>query len=182
MKRESKAEILMHPIRIKIVQEFAAGRKLTAKELLTRLPSVPQATLYRHIDKLVQTDILEIAEENQVRGTVEKLYRLNIGKANFTNNDLKELTREEHFDYFILFMTQLMKNFENYLEQEDLDFERDGLSYRQAGVYLSDQEFLQFIKELGAVFQKVITNEPASDRKKRIISTIIIPDGEKEGS
>lgn len=90
--------------------------------------------------------------------------------------------KEEHFDYFILFVTQLMKNFEDYLKQDDLDFEKDGLSYRQAGVYLSDQEFLEFIEELGSVFQKVIKNEPASDRKKRVISTIIVPDGKKEGS
>lgn len=174
--RETKAEILLHPVRLKIVQEFLGLTKLTAKDLVKRLPSISQATLYRHLDKLVHYKILEVVEENPIRGTVEKVYRLNLAGANVGNKDFNQNSREEQMNFFMIFIAHIMSNYESYLSQEEIDPERDGVGYRQAGMYLSDEEFIDFLQNLSREFQKVMHYEPSPERKKRIISTIIMPE------
>ncbi len=45
----TSADLLLHPVRLRIVQAFLADRALTTSELRTELPDVPTASLYRHI-------------------------------------------------------------------------------------------------------------------------------------
>ncbi|MDM5187033.1 helix-turn-helix domain-containing protein [Bacillus sp. DX4.1] len=174
--KENKMELLLHPIRFQLVQEFMGGEKLTAKHLAEKLPHIPQATLYRHLDKLMSSQILLVVEEKQIRGTIEKLYVLNGSMARMSQNDIKDLTKEEHMQYFMMFITGLTAKFKDYLQQEEIDFEKDGTGYTQASLYMSDEEFLTFVKELNEVFMKAYGRKPSPERRRRTISTIIIPE------
>jgi DNA-binding transcriptional ArsR family regulator len=176
--KERKADIILHPVRLRIIQKFLGDEERTAKELAQLLPDIAQATLYRQLDTLVKGNILIITDERPIRGTIEKLYSLNPIEASLTTEDLSEVTREEHIKYFMLFTTQLLGQFESYLQQDEVDLERDGVAYRQAAFYLSDEEFHEFAYEIGQVFQKRMKNKPDANRKKRMISTIIIPEVE----
>ena len=80
---------------------------------------------------------------------------------------------------FLTFMTHLLGQYESYLNQENIDLIKDGVSYRQAMVYLTDQEFQEFIQELSQVYKKVLDNEPSNDRKARHLSTIFVPEAKK---
>src|SRR5690606_38684579 len=122
----NKFDMLLHPVRFRIIQRFIDGEEKTAKQLAKEVKDIPQATLYRQLDALVKADILVITEENPVRGTVEKVYKLNFQAVNLTNDEVKEMSKEEHLKYFMFFTTQLTKKFEDYLMQEDIDFEEDG--------------------------------------------------------
>ena len=175
----NKLETILHPVRFKIIQVFLDGQSKTAKKLYKELKDIPQASLYRQLDALVKAEVLIITEENPIRGTVEKIYSLNISSVNMTNNELKELTKEEHLQYFMIFTAQLTKNLENYLQKDDLDFQRDGVSYSQVALHLSDEEFLDFANDIGKVYGKYIKNPPSSKRKRRVISNIIIPENER---
>lgn len=177
-----KIEAMLHPVRYRIIQKFLAGETKTAKMLSKELTDIPQATLYRQLDALVKADILLIVEENHVRGTVEKVYKLNLKAVRLTNEDIKELTKEEHLQYFLLFTAQLARDFENYLNKDNIDFERDGAGYRQAALYLSDEEFIHFMQDLRKVFETYGNKPEAPHRKKRLIATISIPEeGKKNG-
>lgn len=174
-----KIETILHPVRFRIIQQFLDGQNKTAKKLANELRDIPQATLYRQLDALVKAEVLTITEENQIRGTVEKVYALNVSAANMTNDDVKELTKEEHLEYFMFFTAQLTKNFEAYLEQDNIDFQKDGVGYRQVSLHLSDEEFLDFTKDMRAVYEKYVGYSPASNRTKRTLSTIILPEVER---
>lgn len=174
-----KVEAILHPVRFRIIQIFLGGESKTAKQLVKQLKDIPQATLYRQLDTLVKAEILIITEENPIRGTVEKVYSLNASNTILNNQDIQEFSKEEHLQYFLLFTAQLAKNFEAYLRNEDIDFERDGVGYRQVGINLSDQEFMELAKELSEVLKKYITKPSAPGRTKRIISTITIPEIER---
>lgn len=63
----ARANLLLHPVRLRIVTA-AAGRELTAADLAAALPDVPQATLYRHLKRLVDGGMLAVVAENPVRG------------------------------------------------------------------------------------------------------------------
>lgn len=60
-----KADALLHPVRMRIVQVPAQGRALTAQQLAEALTEVPQATPYRHLQKLVESGVLIVVDERQ---------------------------------------------------------------------------------------------------------------------
>lgn len=179
--QERKADIILHPVRLRILQKFLGGEERTAKELAKLLPDIAQATLYRQLDTLVKANLLLIIEERQIRGTLEKIYTLNMKEANLSPEDLSDTSKEEHMKYFMFFTTQLWAQFDSYLEKDQIDLEKDGVVYRQAAIYLSDDEFKEFAVEYGQMLQKVFMNKPNSKRKKRILSTIVIPDEDEGG-
>ncbi|AMA72960.1 MULTISPECIES: helix-turn-helix domain-containing protein [Aneurinibacillus] len=180
--KQSKADLLLHPIRLRIVQALIGGRHLTAQQLIELLPDVPQASLYRHLNKLFEGDIIYVIDQRQVRGTTEKVYALMEQGANLTKDDLADCSRDEHMLYFLTFLASLQSDFQRYLQQEQFDLEADGVSYRKATLYVNDEEFSQLIKALRSVVEPFFKNHPAPGRRPRTLSTIIIPQPEQTSS
>jgi DNA-binding HxlR family transcriptional regulator len=180
MMKESTVDVILHPVRMRIIQ-YLINQKLTAQQLKELLPDIPQASLYRNLKKLVETEVIHIVEEIPNRGTVEKVYSIhNPSKASIGLEDLNKLSRDEHMSLFIKFMANLMGEYERYLAQDTIDLAADGVTYRQASVYLNEDEHSQFINEISAVYSKVIKNEPKKGRRRRTIATIMIPEPKKE--
>ncbi|MCE5170283.1 helix-turn-helix domain-containing protein [Paenibacillus profundus] len=177
-----KAQLILHPVRMRIVQTLLGNRKLTVHEIAERLPNVPQATLYRNLNKLVAGNILEVVDSRQVRGAVEKIYALGDSKANFTTEEFDGSTKEEQMNWFIQFATGLIDQYGRYLEQDQIDLAKDGLTFREADLYMSDEEFEAFKLDILAAYGKVMPNEPAPHRSKRTVSFIIIPEGDNTGN
>lgn len=169
-----KPDLILHPVRLKIIQSLAGDKRLTATELLELNADIPQATMYRHLKILLDNGIVRVAEQNRIRGTVQIVYTLS-EQAILTPEDLQKASREEHMQYFVKFVAMLLDDFGNYLEADDIDLLRDGVGYRQNVVYLSDEEFIEFTESLAAVYREVLHNKPSKDRVGRFISTIIMP-------
>lgn len=180
--KETKAELLLHPVRMKIIQVLLGAKKLTAADMLKLLPDIPQATLYRHLNKLVEANLIYIHEQKQVRGAVEKSYTLASENMVLSPSDLAHISKEEHLKYFTTFLFGLLDDFSQYLKQDAIDLEKDGVGYRQIGLYLSDEEFQTFAQELSGVYRKFMGNQPNEQRVKRLFSTIVIPEIKKEES
>lgn len=175
MKLSSKAKLILHPVRLKIIQSLINGKQLTVQEIGKRNMDIPQATLYRQLNTLLESDIVEVVQENPIRGTIEKVYALKETETP-SMEEFLNLSKEEHLELFLSFTTQLISQYETYLNKKDIDFIKDGVSYRVAKLYLSDQEFIDLIKQIGSLIQQATLNEPAPDRKARNFATIIIPD------
>jgi DNA-binding transcriptional ArsR family regulator len=181
MKR-TKADLLLHPVRMRIVQAFVGGRHLTVQQIGEMLPEIPQATLYRHFNVLRQANLLTVVGRNKVRGTEEKIYALAEQGGNLNEDDLKDASREDHLRYFMAFMANLLGDLDHYLQHKSDNMAADGFGYRQANVYLSDEEFEAFLQNVRTAVQNVIQNEPAPHRRRRTIATIFIPEPRKEQS
>lgn len=164
----------MHPIRMRIIQTLATKKELSTQQISDYLPDVPQATLYRHITKLVDSDIIKPVQENKIRGTIEKIYALS-ADANLTEEDVNKISREEHFHYFFSFLTTIMGDFDNYLNREHIDITKDGLTYRQANIYMSDKELQNLMGDISSLIVKQLDNKPTEERKLINISNISIP-------
>jgi DNA-binding transcriptional ArsR family regulator len=176
--KNSKTKLILHPVRMKITQSLLNGKKMNVQQIAERLKDVPQATLYRHLNKLLEAEVIEVVQENQIRGTVEKVYGLKEQTIN-SHEELMSLTKEQHQELFLTFTTQLLSLYENYLNQGDVDLVRDGVSYRIANLYLTDEEFQELAKEIGALLQKAMLNDPTPERRARNFATIIIPESPK---
>ncbi|WP_409300484.1 helix-turn-helix domain-containing protein [Peribacillus sp. SCS-155] len=167
----NKTKLILHPVRMKIIQSLVGGKRRTAFNLMDHIKDVPQATLYRHLNKLLEAGLIEVVQENQARGMTEKVYAL----KQPSNHGLEHVTKEQHMDLFFSFLAQLMGDYERYLET-DYDLVRDGVSYRVARMHLTDVEFLELARNIGKLIGEAMQNEPSKERTARNLATIVIPE------
>jgi hypothetical protein len=60
-----------------------------------------------------------------------------------------------------LYLAGLAADFQRYVESEPADPVRDGADYRVAAMWLTDEEFTDFVRDLQVVFQERLANPPA---------------------
>lgn len=171
--KETKADIVLHPVRMRIVQTLINGKRLSAQQIGSKLSDIPQATLYRHLNKLLEANVLSVVAENPIRGTVEKIYSLSTETATISAEDISNWDSEEHKNYFMKFITTVIADFERYVNQQEFDMQKDGAGYRQVSFYASDEEYIEFMQTLQQGVMKLIENEDSPTRRKRTLSTIV---------
>jgi hypothetical protein len=169
------ADLLLHPVRLRVVQAFLGDRALTTTELRSELSDVPAASLYRHVARLVDAGVLAVVAERRVRGAVERTYVLRTAAASVGLDELAKMTPDEHRQMFLGFVAGLIGDFDRYLARGDIDLLRDGVSYRMAGMWLDDAELMELGRELITVIQPRLANAPKPGRKRRIFGTILLP-------
>jgi len=133
----TSADLLLHPIRLRILQAFLGDRALTTSQLQAELPDIPPASLYRHVAKLVNAGVLSVVHERRVRGALERTYTLQTAAATVKPEELAHLSADEHRRMFLTFLAGIIREFDVYLERGDIDLIRDGISYRLSGMWLS---------------------------------------------
>lgn len=171
----NKADILLHPVRLRIVQALAGGRRGSAAELGEQLTDVPQATLYRQVQALAEAGVIAVVDERPARGTPERVYALVEGMADLSPADLAAATPEDHMRFFTMFTAGLLGDFARYLQRGTPDFVADGVGYRQLPLQLTDQEFAELAGRINAALMPVIGNQPAEGRRRRMFTTIVMP-------
>lgn len=168
------ADVLLHPVRMRIWQAFLGDRALTTSELRAELPDVPPASLYRQIGVLVKSGVLAVAAERRVGGAVERTYMLRTAASTITDAELAAMTPEEHRATFVAYMAGLLGDFDRYLTRGDIDLRRDGVGYRIAGMWLDDAEFNELARDLVAILQPRLANAPKRGRTRRILATVFL--------
>lgn len=176
------ADLLLHPVRLRIVQAFLGDRALTTSALSAELADIPAASLYRQVARLVDAGVLAVVAERRVRGAVERTYVLRLTAASIGPDQLAAMSADDHRQAFMAFVAGLLGDFERYLTRGDIDLIRDGVSYRIAGLWLDDAEFSDLLLELGRALQRRLANPPRLGRKRRILGTILLPGGEAVSS
>ncbi|MTH53544.1 helix-turn-helix domain-containing protein [Bacillus mangrovi] len=175
MNETAKAKLLLHPVRMKIVQSLVNGKQLSSQQISGRMKDVPPATLYRHINRLLESGILEVVKENQIRGTIEKIYSLKEAEPP-SKEEVSAITKEEHMDLFLSFTNQLAGRFEDYLNQPEYDVLQDGVGFSMGSFQLSDEEFMELMDKMGSLLKEAMDNEPSPERRERHLATIILPE------
>jgi len=168
------ADLLLHPVRLRIIQAFLGDRALTTAELRTELPDVPPASLYRHIAMLVGAGVLSVVNERRVRGALERTYVLRAAAATISLDEVQAMSREDHRHAFMVFVAGLLGDFDRYLSRENMDPVRDGVGYRIAGLWLDDAEHAEFLRDLARVMQPRLANAPKPGRRRRILGTVLL--------
>jgi hypothetical protein len=169
------ADLLLHPVRLRILQAFLGERALTTSALAAELDDIPPASLYRHVAKLVAGGVLQVVAERRVRGALERTYVLRTSGSLITPDQLAAMGPDEHRQAFMAFVAGLLNDFDRYLDRGDPDLVRDGVSYRMAGMWLSDAEYTALLRELTAVLAPRIANQPTGDRKRHILGFVLLP-------
>ena len=146
-----------------------------AGRLAGALPDVPQATLYRQIERLYQGGALAVASQRRVRGAVERTYVLAEGGASLSPEELAKSSPDEHLGYFTAFAAGLIAQFEQYLERSEIDLLKDGVGYREVVLNLTDEEVSEMASALNAAVGRFLTYDPKPGRQRRMLATVLIP-------
>lgn len=169
------AALILHPVRMRVILAFGRGIPLTAQDLADLLPDVARATLYRHLSILVDGGVIEVVAEQRVRGAVERTYALRHGFASLSKEDLEAASREDHLRYFASFVASLLDEYARYLQGDRVDLTADGVSYREATVYLSDEEAADVAREVWSSVARRVGTEPGVGRRPRTLAFLSIP-------
>ena len=168
-------ELLLHPVRLRIVHAMCGGRPLTTAQLRTRMPDVSKATMYRHVSLLAEGGILEVDGEQQVGGTVERRYRLHQSRAVIDAATAASASPDDYRRAFATAMAALLGEFNAYLDRGHADPPADSVGFRQHALWLSPHEREELIADLRAAIVPQLKNEPAPGRRQHLLSPILFP-------
>jgi DNA-binding transcriptional ArsR family regulator len=168
-------DLLLHPVRLRIVYALSGGRVRTTADLCASLPDVPKTSVYRHVGLLAEAGVLEVADEQRVRGAVERHYRLRRDRTVIDPDAGASMSLDDHRNGFAAAMAALHAEFNAYLDRPGADPFADQISYRQGILWLSEDEITEMAGEVRAVFAARAGNEPAPGRRPRLMSLIEFP-------
>jgi DNA-binding transcriptional ArsR family regulator len=176
MDYKKKADLILHPIRMRILMALSEGRK-TSRDLVYELSDVPPATLYRHINRLANAKVIEVVEERKVRGSIEKVYAMEEHMGTLSTEEVAHFSKDDHLRYFIAFSTSLVDDFARYLQHStSADLAMDSIAYQKFPLELSDEEIKTLSSKINAAFELYRNNQPGKGRRRRIFSFVVMPD------
>lgn len=175
----NKAEVLMHPVRMKILQALMHDKEegLSTLEMISIIKDVPQATLYRHIQILVDENIIKIVKERKVRSVTEKFYAVNEGAIKLNKEDWTQLTIKQKLNYVSYYQLALLSQYQNYLNSLDEEKRLADLpTFSIIDLRLTTDQFMSFENELNDLINKYYNMADSSkETETKTIAINIIP-------
>jgi hypothetical protein len=76
---------------------------------------------------------------------------------------------------FFPFLAGIIRDFDRYLERGDVDFVRDGVGYRLAGMWLTTAEAKGVARALDEILAAATRNRPGRGRRRWYFGSIALP-------
>jgi DNA-binding transcriptional ArsR family regulator len=176
-----KSDLILHPIRMRIIQQLLLGKPMTIAQLLDALGDVPQATLYRHMNLLINADLIEIIDKKKVKGTEERVFSVKKENLQVPESEIEATSQEDHIRHFSVFHGNLLQLATTYLTNTSpKQYEKDGFAYWYTPIHLTDDEFQELVQSMNKSIEKAINNKPTPDRTTRIFAGMFIPQKSQE--
>jgi DNA-binding transcriptional ArsR family regulator len=168
-------ELLMHPVRLRIIFAAMDGEPFTRSEMGRRLPDVSKASLYRHIAMMVEGELLEVESEEFVHGTLERHYRLLKVRAVIDPAAAAAMTNDDHRRGFAAATASLLAEFNSYLDRPESNPTSDSVSYRQLPLWLTNVERAALMNDISAAIEAHAAHEQTAERQRHLLSTVFFP-------
>ena len=175
MDTEDSVELLLHPVRLRIIHAMSVGRALTTSELRVRMPDISKATMYRHVSLLADGGILEVDGEQRVGGTIERRYRLRQPRPVIDVEAAAAASLEDYRRAFAVAMAALLGEFNAYLDRDHADPAADAVGFLQLSLWLSPDERDALIGEMRNAIAPRMENGSAVGRRQHLLSPILFP-------
>lgn len=163
-------EILSNPVRMRILQHIHMNPGTTTGMVSKALPDVPPATIYRHVNALLDAKAILVDEEVRVRGTTERHLVVN-----------PELSSPEDIgDAAYQFLMTLYDSFRRYGSAEGRDPREDRLCFRTCMLHLTDESFDRFLEEYSELLARYMTCEDGGRPRSVSIISAPVPEDDSE--
>jgi len=160
------AEVIMNPVRQRIIQFLMVHDKGTVKEIKNKLSDVPTPSLYRHVKILAENSVIVVVEENRIRGTVECVYQLNPSALTVEDEDGMSVQ---------IALMSICTSFAKYFAGGNANPRKDMFMLTSGTLMLTDGEFENFLKEINELAMKYISREQTEGCRPRQITLISSP-------
>ena len=140
MELESVMECLGNPLKARVMIMIQEHGPLTPKQMLSYDRKIPQASLYRALKSMEENHIIITVSETKVRAMVEKCYSLNEELKGRVDEMVKSNDGDVYFKLFMGFTFNLMRAFEDYTRDENIDLKNDGSGFFAVPVYATTEE------------------------------------------
>ncbi|MDX2971953.1 helix-turn-helix domain-containing protein [Kribbella solani] len=169
----SVADVVMHPVRLRIIQQLG-GRELTTAALRELLPDITPATLYRHVAALVEAGILSVVAERRVRGAVERTLALGERVAQVDQHELQAMSTAQLRDSVLTFLGHFAEDFDRFLAADpEL---RNLFGIGQTMLYVNTDDLAQLQADLTELLAPYRAEQPG--RQRVTLTTALIPSQE----
>ncbi|MFF2496506.1 helix-turn-helix domain-containing protein [Agromyces sp. NPDC058064] len=179
------ADVVMHPVRLRIIQQLGDGRRVTTSDLRNALPDVAQATLYRHVAALVDAGLIAVVDERRIRGAVERTFALGERMAHVDHDELRQMGDRELQQSFLTFLAHLGEDFDR---ASAIPGFREHLGFGQVRLHVGPDDLARIQAGLGELLAPYLTppagaaaadaapGSDASDVRTVMLSTVLMPD------
>ncbi|MEG0418776.1 helix-turn-helix domain-containing protein [Gordonibacter sp.] len=161
------AKLLLHPTRLRVLQYLRLHDRAATSAIVAYLQDVPRATAYHHVKLLEEGGVIEMVEENQVRGVYEKVYAFK-NSAIPTSGEASEALSSAYF-------LELMQEMNAYLGDEGCDCAQDRVFFQTALLCVSDAEYDQLLKGIADLLKPYVDREMGAGRRMRKLSLVSSP-------
>jgi DNA-binding transcriptional ArsR family regulator len=168
-------ETVLHPVRLRIVHALM-DRELTARQLSAELRDIPQASLYRHVGRLVDAGVLRVTREERVRGGTQRTYTVVESTVALGPRDFDEASPADHQRYFAAFVGALVAGFEQYLRTAGAAPNRDGVVYQQIPVWVTPAESRQLAATITDLLRPLRARAGGRRRRRTTFAMVVHPD------
>jgi DNA-binding transcriptional ArsR family regulator len=168
-------DVLLHPIRLRILRTLLGGRQLTSADIAKEVGKVPVSHLYRHLNILLDAQVLDVVAERRVRGAVERTYVLRGASQTPSAGELDQMTADDHRRAFTAFVAGLLATFDQYVSEGAPDLARDGVGYSMNAFWLTDAEYADFIADVARIVDPRAKLGPGLGRQRRLVASAFIP-------
>jgi DNA-binding transcriptional ArsR family regulator len=169
-----KTDLILHPVRLQILSTLS-GKQLSIKEIAEVLHNIPASTIYRHMKVLLDNDLVKIVDSRSIKGTIENVYSTT-QPLHLSAEDMKHVTRDQHFQYFLQYILSLMDGFHRYLNHPgEIDLAKDFVGYSETYIYINEEEMLEFGKNFQKAIEPFVKNGPGEGRHLHKFAMITHP-------
>jgi DNA-binding transcriptional ArsR family regulator len=168
-------ETVLHPVRLRIVHALL-DRELTARQLSAALADIPQASLYRHVGRLVDAGVLRVTREERVRGGTQRSYTVVESMVSLGPGDFAAASLADHQRYFAAFVGALVAGFDQYLRSADAAPTRDGVAYQQVPVWVTPAESRRLAAAVTDLLGPLRTRTDGRRRRRATFAMVLHPD------
>lgn len=157
--------VLLHPYRF-LIASVLSEEDASVKSLKKALPEVPQAALYRGINKLLEAGLIYVKSENKVRGAVEATYALNLS---FSNMPIDDLTKSDmQLAAFMTFFTYVNREIKHNLELS---------RFNSTQIKMNPEKFQLFVEDFKELMGKYHDDEGQNFQ----LTTFLVAKGDEYG-
>ncbi|MFC4712066.1 transcriptional regulator [Planococcus dechangensis] len=169
-------DLFKNQVRFKIALELIdVDEGLSILQLNKILKEVPQATLYRHMNAMLEDDLLKIVGINRSGKVEEKLYALNTQAYKVSQEDWQSATYSERIRFITYYFMYIIQNYKNYHERIVGEQAQDQSTFSFVKLNLTDDSFDDFQSELSTLMKKYYAVGESEDATDRTVSVVIIP-------
>lgn len=173
---------IINPAKSQLLQAINYHEKITAKELAQIVSQLPQATLYRYLNKMVKDGLIKIVAENQIRNVKEKVYGMAIDFEEENKKIAEDKSGESYLNLFQIFTNGLHEDFKKHISEGNAGLDRKfAYAFGALPINVTDEEAIELYKKVEELLQPYSDNPPTQDRHLRNFALVITPPTESKG-